>query len=236
MSGPRRGAGGRRRYEESWPNLRTRRQRLSRGAVLLGTLITVVLFASALMRSDEEPVDQVEVRETPRANASVAAVTATATSTPRAATTATAPLQLVAREGTWGANIALGLLDDATRVRVARVIDGDTIDVLSSGESIRVRFYGADTPERDERCYDEASERTRVLVASEVVLVPDARLEDPNGRQLRYVFTSEGQSLEATLVAEGLALAWRGDGELWRQLLAIENEARTAARGCLWGS
>ena len=73
-----------------------------------------------------------------------------------------------------------------------------------------------------------------VLAGRTVVLVPDARLQDPGGRELRYVFTSEGRSLDATLVAEGLATAWRSDGVLRDRLVAIEEEARRARRGCLW--
>ena len=46
-------------------------------------------------------------------------------------------------------------------VQVVRVIDGDTLDILISDIKYRVRLFGVDTPERRERCYEEATERTR---------------------------------------------------------------------------
>jgi endonuclease YncB( thermonuclease family) len=95
---------------------------------------------------------------------------------------------------------------------LAEVIDGDTIDVRLEHTVERVRYYGVDTPERGEDCYEEATARNRDLLGSEVLLLPDARERDRYGRLLRYVFTLKGQSVGGQLVAEGLALAWRDDG------------------------
>ena len=117
---------------------------------------------------------------------------------------------------------------------VLRVIDGDTIDVLVGGREERVRYYGVDTPERGERCYDEASERNEALVGEAVLLLPDARERDPFDRLLRYIFTEGGVSVEARLIAEGLGTAWREDGAYRDELVALEAETRTADAGCLW--
>ncbi|MSQ29937.1 MAG: hypothetical protein EXR68_05565 [Dehalococcoidia bacterium] len=43
-------------------------------------------------------------------------------------------------------------------------------------------------------------------------LVPDARLQDSFKRELRYVYTATGESIDAAFIREGLALAWRKDG------------------------
>ena len=124
---------------------------------------------------------------------------------------------------------------ETTVVTVERVIDGDTLDVaLFGGEVLRVRLFGVDAPEIGEACADEASERLRALDGSEVLLLPDERIEDAGGRQLRYVFTPDQRSLDAALVDEGLAEAWRKDGAFRDQLVDIEDEARDARRGCLW--
>ena len=58
-----------------------------------------------------------------------------------------------------------GILASETtnQVEVLRVIDGDTLDVLISDVAHRVRLFGVDTPERGERCYNEATERLRQL-------------------------------------------------------------------------
>ncbi len=117
---------------------------------------------------------------------------------------------------------------------LVEVIDGDTVDVRINGVVHRVRYYGIDTPERGERCHDEATERNRELVESFVRLKSDARDQDDGGRLLRYVFTEEGVSVEAILIAEGLAYAWRDDGTYRFRFKALEDQAREAGTGCLW--
>lgn len=125
---------------------------------------------------------------------------------------------------------------DAAPVEVTRIIDGDTLDVRAADTTIRVRLYGVNTAERGEACYREATERLTVLAGNRVLLLPDARQTDQYGRELRYVFTTEGHSIDAALVREGLAKAWREDGSRRAELIALENAARTAKTGCLWGA
>ena len=122
-------------------------------------------------------------------------------------------------------------LEQAT---VENVIDGDTIDVLIDGELQRVRYYGIDAPEEGDNCYEEATERNRELVGTTVRLEPDARNEDKYGRLLRYVFTNDGTSVDAALVSEGLAKAWRDDGRYLARLTTLEIYAHEHGIGCLW--
>ena len=96
-----------------------------------------------------------------------------------------------------------------------------------------MRYYGIDTPERGERCYREALDRNEHLLTDDIYLLPDARDNDGN-RPLRYIFLEDGSSLDATLVAEGFAHAWRRDGRYRDQIVALEEEAKAAGRGCLW--
>ena len=49
-------------------------------------------------------------------------------------------------------------------VRVAGIIDGDTIDVLLDGERTRVRIIGIDTPERGECGYQRAARDRKSVV------------------------------------------------------------------------
>ena len=125
-------------------------------------------------------------------------------------------------------------LADLQEARLVDVIDGDTIDVTIAGRLIRVRYFGVDTPERGERCYREAKDRSETLLDDGVLLLADARDGDRFGRSLRYVFLTDGVSVDATLVAEGFALAWRQDGRYKEEILTLEGEARAAGRGCLW--
>ena len=122
-------------------------------------------------------------------------------------------------------------LEQAT---VVKVIDGDTIDVLIGGKRQRVRYYGIDAPEEGEKCYQEATQRNRDLVDTTVRLEADARNEDKHGRLLRYVFTNEGVSVDAVLLTEGLAKAWREDGRYVGRLTTYELHARQEGIGCLW--
>lgn len=118
---------------------------------------------------------------------------------------------------------------------VMEVIDGDTIEARVEGESETVRYYGIDTPERHERCYEEAKKRNEELAGRHVLLMADARDHDGGGRLLRYVFTLDGRSIDGSLVAEGFARAWTRDGSYRDAIVALEEEARREGRGCLWG-
>ena len=126
---------------------------------------------------------------------------------------------------------------DPARMEHARpthIVDGDTLDVVLDGKTERVRIFGIDTPERGEPCFREASARLGQLAGSEVRLLPDRRARDPNGRLLRYVYTPSGESIDARLIAEGLAHAWTRDGALRDALVALETQARASRTGCLW--
>jgi micrococcal nuclease len=125
-------------------------------------------------------------------------------------------------------------LSDLQPAEVERVIDGDTIDVTIDGTLWRVRYFGVDTPERGDRCFREATDRNTQLIGEEVLLLPDQRDEDEFGRLLRYVFTGDGTSVDATLVAEGFGYAWTRDGRYKDEIIRLEDEAEAAGRGCLW--
>jgi micrococcal nuclease len=126
--------------------------------------------------------------------------------------------------------------DPATLLRapVIRIVDGDTIHVEIDGTDETVRFYGIDTAERGQPCFAEASDRVRDLAGAAVLLRPDARDEDRYHRLLRYVYTSDGLSIDATLISEGLARAWTDDGALREPMIALEATARATRLGCLW--
>jgi micrococcal nuclease len=121
------------------------------------------------------------------------------------------------------------------RATLVRVVDGDTIVVDIDSVEERVRFFGIDAPERGEDCFDEATERVDELLDDHVLLLPDVRDRDRFDRLLRYVYTPDGLSLDAVLVAEGLAEAWRRDGDLRDAIVALEEMAVRAGEGCLWG-
>jgi micrococcal nuclease len=123
------------------------------------------------------------------------------------------------------------------RASVVRIVDGDTLRATVDGVEEPIRLFGIDTPERGEQCFAESTDVLRALVAmhgGQILLLPDERNRDRYDRLLRYVYTPEGLSIDAMLVATGYAYAWTDDGALRNALAAVEAEARAGARGCLW--
>ncbi len=112
-------------------------------------------------------------------------------------------------------------------IPVLRVIDGDTFATTGNQS---VRLFGVDTPERSERCYEEATARLRELAGDEVRVELGPRSRDRYGRLLYYVYTQDGDSIDEILVSEGLAKAWTRDGQ-HRDLL-VGSERGFAVSGC----
>jgi len=113
---------------------------------------------------------------------------------------------------------------------VTRVIDGDT---LVSGP-LRVRLFGIDAPEVGERRASDATARLGKLAGDNVRAETGPRTEDAFGRLPYYVYTDAGDSIDETLVTEGLAVAWTRDGQHREYLVGVEQEARRDGVGCLW--
>jgi endonuclease YncB( thermonuclease family) len=119
---------------------------------------------------------------------------------------------------------------DCQATPVLRVIDGDTFDTPSG----RVRLFGVDTPERGEPCFKESTSRLRSLAGKQVRIEPGPRAQDRGGRLLLYAYTEAGNSIDETLIREGLAVAWTRDGQHRDLIVALAREARNSGTGCLW--
>ena len=119
---------------------------------------------------------------------------------------------------------------DCQLVDVTRVVDGDTLDT-SVG---RVRFFGVDTPERGDHCFQESSNFTRIAAGDKVRLETGPRRTDSYGRRLAYVYDSSGDSIDAQLISGGFAVAWTRDGQHRDYLTSLEENARRTRTGCLW--
>ncbi len=119
---------------------------------------------------------------------------------------------------------------DCPTLSVTRIVDGDTFDSPQG----RVRLFGVDTPERGERCQNQASSGLKQLAGGLARVEAGPRAKDPGGRLLYYVYTEAGNSIDEILVREGLARAWTRDGQHRDHLAALEREARARSAGCLW--
>lgn len=123
---------------------------------------------------------------------------------------------------------------DLKEGQVVNVIDGDTIDVEIGGERYRVRYIGVNTPERDEPCYQAASDANRALVLGQSVkLERDVSATDPYVRLLRYVYVGD-TFVNEVLVRDGFAEAvlYPPDDRHYQTFLALERQAAQANRGC----
>ncbi len=118
--------------------------------------------------------------------------------------------------------------------RVVRVIDGDTIDVEIDGQVVRVRYLGMNTTERGETCYQEATDANAELVSGQIVtLEADQEREDRYDRWLRYIYVGD-TLVNAELVRQGWAEAvmYEPNDRYWDELIALEQAAESAGRGC----
>jgi endonuclease YncB( thermonuclease family) len=125
-----------------------------------------------------------------------------------------------------------GVVGDSAQV--TRIIDGDTIDVDMNGVGYRVRYVGVNTPERDETCYQEATDANAALVQNQIVtLVRDVNNTDRYGRLLRYVYVGT-TFVNAQLVAQGWAEAaeYPPDIGYTAYFRDLEVQAQNANLGC----
>jgi micrococcal nuclease len=122
---------------------------------------------------------------------------------------------------------------------VARVVDGDTIELVGGQ---RVRLVQIDTPEKHVECYgDEASALTQRLIpaGTHVRIEQDPKLDqvDRYARKLAYVWKGD-EDVNVTLVRDGAAGVWFFDGRRGRHAKELLNAAEQAQadRQGLWGA
>jgi micrococcal nuclease len=123
---------------------------------------------------------------------------------------------------------------DSETGRVMQVIDGDTIDVSINGESMRVRYVGVNTPERDETCYADAWAANRAMVEGQTVrLVRDTSNTDRFDRLLRYVYVGN-TFVNEELIRSGHAevVLYAPDDQHYDEFRQLEGEAARSGRGC----
>jgi endonuclease YncB( thermonuclease family)/membrane-bound metal-dependent hydrolase YbcI (DUF457 family) len=132
----------------------------------------------------------------------------------------------------------------ALTATVDHVVDGDTLTILwPDGNVATVRLVGVDTPETvnpDEgvECYGpEASDYTKSLLppGTRISLEYDRERTDRHGRTLAYVYTGDGQMVNALLLQHGYArvLIIHPNNAHAARFRALEEQARAQERG-LW--
>ena len=156
-----------------------------------------------------------------------------------------------------GGSKAVAAPEDRVPCRVIKVYDGDTFKCrLKSGEEVKVRLIGIDTPEsrRNRKAYRDArrsgrsveeivrlgrkaSEFTKKLIppGTVVYLETDVQLHDRYGRLLAYVYLPDGRMLNEVLVAEGYATVYTvpPNVKYAERFLELQRRAMREGRG-LW--
>jgi micrococcal nuclease len=132
---------------------------------------------------------------------------------------------------------------DAT-VTVTRIVDGDTVSISPAVEGkARVRFIGVDTPETtDPDCGEQPyADEARTFTTSrldgqQVGLELDVDRTDPYERLLAYVYPSDDEMFNETLLREGYAqvATFPPNIKYVDRFLAAQEEARATGAG-LWG-
>ena len=129
--------------------------------------------------------------------------------------------------------LTLGSVASADLTGTALIVDGDTIAI----SGMKVHLSGIDTPERKQTCrkagvtwkcgYEAAETLREWTHTKEVRCIGDEK--DRYGRLIADCFV-DGYNLNARLVYEGLALAYR---KYSKKYIPEEDKARAAKRG-LW--
>lgn len=113
---------------------------------------------------------------------------------------------------------------------VVGVVDGDTIDVLADGHTVRVRLAEIDAPERRQAFGTKARQALADLTFRRVVAIVDEG-RDRYGRTIGTV-TVDGRNVNLAMVAAGFAWAY-SRYVVHPEYPAAQDAARAARRG-LW--
>lgn len=150
-----------------------------------------------------------------------------------------AGVTLVCAIGVAGCGGSDGPTCGPTTAHVARVIDGDTIE-LDDGSKVRYLLMNApETTNGHNDCYgaNAAQFNSDRVLDKTVELAYDVQCKDMYGRWLAYV-TVDGVELNSTMVERGYACVLHippdGDSR-YAEFKTYEDDAKAAGRG-LWGA
>ncbi|WP_061297380.1 thermonuclease family protein [Herbidospora cretacea] len=97
----------------------------------------------------------------------------------------------------------------AITVKIKKVVDGDTVDIIHKGRTLRVELLEIDAPERPACWSKAAAARTAALlvVGKGAYVLRDKAAKDAQGRHLFYVWNAAGTFVNRSLVRGGYAKA-----------------------------
>ncbi len=138
---------------------------------------------------------------------------------------------------------------DGKTFPVAKVVDGDTLDISVNGNTVRIRLIGIDTPEvvdprKVVQCFGrEASDKAKQILTGTQVRIeldPSQGMYDKYDRLLAYIYAplnvkQEGLLFNKYMIAEGYAHEYTYDlpYKYQKDFKAAEVSAREGEKG-LW--
>ena len=126
---------------------------------------------------------------------------------------------------------ATGPDNSAIEGEVVKVVDGDTYDLKTGDQTIRVRMEGIDAPEKGMRFYKESKKYLHDLCLGRKVLFKPNEISKFN-KQIGFTYLSGGLELSHEMVRSGYAWHFKkysSDNNLYK----LELQARVAKRG-IW--
>jgi endonuclease YncB( thermonuclease family) len=162
--------------------------------------------------------------------ASAAVATPEASATVVASPTQPAPQRLSYVDTSPVNGLSALRCEDCPVVGVVEVLDAETIHT----DDGPVRLYGVFVSPQEQNCFDEATARLRALAGMSVRLEPGSEETDSAGTPIRYVYTSEGDSIDEIFISEGLARTSAFEGPHAPWLLITAENSRQTRSGCIW--
>ena len=128
------------------------------------------------------------------------------------------------------------------KVRVLRVIDGDTVEILMgmglfrSPRDERVRLYGIDAPETSQRGGEDATNHLKRLIGSGRSIWMERKAVDQYGRTVGLLYRSRRNpqdSINYGMVRDGQARSYMTEKQDRERFKEAESEASRRKRG-IW--
>lgn len=130
----------------------------------------------------------------------------------------------------------------AKKVRLNRVIDGDTVEIIQSKgffhrtEKTRIRLWGIDAPESNQKGGEEATKHLARMIGSRQSLRLEEIEEDQYGRTVAIIHPArprQDRSYNYRMIKDGHAECYLLSGEYEDLYRNAEQEARARRRG-IW--
>lgn len=119
---------------------------------------------------------------------------------------------------------------DCELVEVIDVIDANTLST-SIGH---IKMYGAYVLNEPSDCASLAKDELARLAGVAIRIAPGPADPVRTASNHYYFYTEQGDSIEDSLIRDGLALAWTQDGKHVGWFLFHEAAAKSSDTGCLW--